>query len=162
MIPFVPLLVLLLLVPTISVLLGSAGRAGRWTSTPREECDYRYPNQGTNRVSTKSDTINDLATWSGRSTNQCGNVGIDTRPTNGEFTMYHYCSLGSGSGCPSTGCGLYCFAETYTCESFNTCGASKSLKSNPSTISCDVETCTVDECCDSKANFLFNVLVILL
>ena len=97
-------------ISTVSVVanLGSAGRYGYWSSTPRQECEIKYPGMGTSAVSTKHNSINNLATWSDRG-GTCGNVAIDTTAS-GEMAGYHYCS-----GCPSTGCGLYCYADITTC-----------------------------------------------
>ena len=114
------MLILFQLVPADSVLtcLGDAGKAGQWSSTPRKQCELKYPSRGTSRVSTKTTIINDLATWSNRG-GTCKNVAIDTTPqqsgadaNGGEFAHYSYC--GSG-GCPAEGCGLYCFADVTTC-----------------------------------------------
>jgi hypothetical protein len=65
---FVLLLLFLFPAETSSVLvsLGSAGRYGYWSSTPRQECEVRYPGKGTTHISTSSTSINNLATWSNR------------------------------------------------------------------------------------------------
>ena len=111
-------------ISTVSVVvnLGSAGRYGYWSTTPRKECEIKYPGMGTSAVSTKADSINNLATWSNRGGDNgnyyaCGYSCIDCGG-GGEFAGYHYCNMGSmtcGLSSLSAGCGLYCFADVDTC-----------------------------------------------
>ena len=72
-------ILLLLLLPTSTfsalvlnnVLLGTAGRPGYWKSTPRKECEHKYPGMEISAVSTVSTSINNLATWSSRGMFYC-------------------------------------------------------------------------------------------
>lgn len=85
-------------------LLGSAGRPGYFSSTPREECAAAGFTNVTH-VSTSNTTVTNNATGSNRD-GACRNYTIDERANGYEFWGYHYC------GSPSWA-GFYCWRQNF-------------------------------------------------
>ena len=113
---------------SVFVNLGSPERAGNPLGhSPRKECELKYPGMGTSAVSTRPNTINNLATWTDREAAwpyDCGNVDIDGNPGAirwgdcGSSTIYpyqRYCLSDTPTYRVSEGCGLYCYANVDTC-----------------------------------------------